>query len=91
MRRGLGKFEAKLRLAYLLGALDEPALREALTFDTPADESCLTHLCRLRERMHGFLAARPVLSPAAANLIRGLQVALAADDPVAGLSLPVRG
>ena len=74
--RGLSKCEARLRLAYLLGALAEADLREALTFDTPADEARLVHLHRLRQRTLAFLAARPTLSPAAAILVRQLHDAM---------------
>ena len=85
--RGLSKCEARLRLAYLLGALDEPDLMEALTFDTPEDEARLTHLRMLRLRMLGFLAGKPALSPAAAVLVQGIQHAVIAEDPATAWSL----
>ena len=88
--RGLSKCEARLRLAYLVGALREADLRETLTFDSPQDEARLVHMRRLRQRMLDFLAARPVLSPVAANLVRQLQAAMAGGAPETALtgSLP---
>ena len=79
--RGLSKCEARLRLAYLLGALPEADLREALTFETPEDEARLPHLRLLRQRMFDFLASRPVLSPAAASFLRQLHAAMAGGAP----------
>lgn len=83
--RGLSKCEARLRMAYLLGALREDDLREALTFDTPEDEARLTHSRALRRRMLDFLASRPVLSPGAANLVRQLHDAMTGGMPETAL------
>ena len=89
--RGLGKCEARLKLAYLLGTLDESALREAMTFDHAADKARLPHLGRLQERMLRFLAARPALSPAAGDLIRALHAASTAENAAAGKRLSDHG
>lgn len=90
-KRGLSKCEARLRLAYLVGALREADLRETLTFDSPQDEARLVHMRRLRQRMFDFLAARPVLSPAAVNLVRQLQPAMAGGAPETALTGSLRG
>ena len=89
--RGLSKCEARLKLAYLLGTLDESALREAMTFDHAADKARLPHLGRLQERMLRFVATRPALSPAAGNLMRALHAASTADNAAAGKHLSDHG
>ena len=84
--RGLSKCEARLRLAYLLGALREADLLEALAFDTPDDEVRMAHLCNLRQRMRNFLATRPAFSSAAEGFVRRLHDVLVAEDPAAAFN-----
>lgn len=84
--RGLSKCEARLRLAYLLSALSEADLLEAMAFDTPDDEVRMAHLCNLRQRILDFLATRPALSPVAADFVRRLHNILMVEDSAAAFN-----